>query len=702
MSVLLNLQCPVKSLQGKIYFLLSEANPCERISSEQPQQCISGWLAYNLSPSAATIGRTGCSGRVDTEITSLFTSIGDAFYPSTFAACVGSIAAFVCKVGAKGQAEHVSPQDALFHGRTGAQAVLEHSMSDAATINMKTGACGQSEWRLAGTGLISGRYDVNVKNRAQTHVLLRFREAPGEHCCRGSYYGFSGSRKKTISSLSEGCNKLNDHTNCAFSGLDKNHTAKDIAFGQASAVFSVSSQTYSDLVKKHTLSQSKWQEARQKERDIRNAYIGLYRLHRQTSFAALLRALYKSLTIENTSKNATPSFRCSIIAFQQGKPPFWRRGIIEIPPPPPPYEGDTDLILSCPVYEWGDVWFFLDSADDCQRALPKGLRPWRVRRRYTVMLHEILIKLLPDNLILPCESISVEIDIDSLLWKWSARTLNMDADNLVQNLKYVEIRLDDVVLRGLLEQYETAIRFADKITELSGRSLSAMLALNTRSRLEEEGKTAVQLAEDELYNTGWSLDWQTVDWLIPGGLFSYEKLSPLQAVSRLATAAGAFLLSDTANNILHVVPRFKTPFWELSEYNADIVIPTNYIITMSLSFEPGTLFNGVFVSGRNTGVFAKVVRSGTDGAPYADMVVDELITSTTVARERGRQILAGSGNRVKATIRTIFTPEIGVILPGEIVQITNWKGYVVSSRIEASLGAIYQTIVVDKPMGGLA
>ena len=57
--------------------------------------------------------------------------------------------------------------------------------------------------------------------------------------------------------------------------------------------------------------------------------------------------------------------------------------------------------------------------------------------------------------------------------------------------------------------------------------------------------TARQLAELELERagliTGFDLDWQLPDWLVPAGAWSYESLSPVQVIARLVESVGGTL-----------------------------------------------------------------------------------------------------------------------------------------------------------------
>ena len=109
------------------------------------------------------------------------------------------------------------------------------------------------------------------------------------------------------------------------------------------------------------------------------------------------------------------------------------------------------------------------------------------------------------------------------------------------------------------------------------------------------------------------------------------------------------------------------------------------------SWRRGPDYNGIFVSGTNQGVLAKVMRTGTSGNSLAPMITNDLITAVEVARESGRNKLAGFGNWQDGTfiLPLMADPGLpGLLLPGTLLQANeNNKAYkcqVVANTITAN------------------
>jgi hypothetical protein len=382
------------------------------------------------------------------------------------------------------------------------------------------------------------------------------------------------------------------------------------------------------------------------------------------------------------------------------------------PPPAPPEQPEPesfipnlDFDLGCvlPSPIWTGADFFLD-IETCDRVRSHGWLP-PVAPRVIIVIHTLSIVTLPDGTPIPCDEVRVVTDLDSWAWRWSVSVIGHDVANLVHDAKEVELQVDDHKWRGIAEAYDSRRQYGVMTTSVSGRSLSAYLAdpwSEARVRVEDTQRTAQQIAEDEVYNTGWSLDWSTVDWMVPAGAFAYDAQTPIGAIRMIAEAVGAVLQTHPWDKVLYVAPRYSVPSWEIELATPDVEIPEGIVISMSTRLQPGTLYRGVWVSGRTQGVAVRVYRSGTDGAPYATMVVDPLITHVDAGRERGKQILAAGGRRAHVTLTMPLLPDIGVVTPGSIVAVgsgaARWKGYVMAVSISARRARVVQTLTIDRPL----
>ena len=126
---------------------------------------------------------------------------------------------------------------------------------------------------------------------------------------------------------------------------------------------------------------------------------------------------------------------------------------------------------------------------------------------------------------------------------------------------------------------------------------------------------------------------------MPGGVWSYDKLSPLAAVRNIAAAAGAVVISHPWDLLLQVRPRYPVSPWAWLTSAPDVYIQDDLILRDSLRPASKPVYDYVLVSGQQRGVSDPIIRTGAAGELRAGMIVDPLITQHDVALERG-QIVA--------------------------------------------------------------
>ena len=296
-------------------------------------------------------------------------------------------------------------------------------------------------------------------------------------------------------------------------------------------------------------------------------------------------------------------------------------------------------------------------------------------------------------------AVSVTLDMSSWAWGFQATLGTREALNLVVPQNGVPVTLE-VNVNGwlwtvMVENWRESKSFGKATWTVQGRSESAQLAspyAPAKTYLEANNRTAVQLVEQELQNTGWSVDWQPIDWLVPGGCYSYNNQTPMQAIQMIAEAAGAVIQTDATAKTLHVVSRYAISPWQWSQATPDVILPDSVIKELSRDYKPSPAYNGIYVSGQTQGgVTVFVKRAGTDGAIQMPQVVHPLITSREIGQERGRIALASCGAWESITLATQLaqapnTP--GLILPGKLLQVVengvSWIGQVTGVNVAVS------------------
>lgn len=315
--------------------------------------------------------------------------------------------------------------------------------------------------------------------------------------------------------------------------------------------------------------------------------------------------------------------------------------------------------------------------------------------------HTISVVRLPDRLPLSVLAVSMSADMGSWAWSFSLRFADRTSLLAVapdaNGPKSVEITLDGYVWTALVEGYTDDRSFNKSGLSSNGRSRTALLAepfQAARSYVLDAPSTAQQLAARELEFSGYSLDWQIDDWPVPAGAWRYDRETPLSAILRIAKSTGAVVQSAPGSDILIVQPRYTTAPWTWGTQLVDATLDAASILNLGKRWQAGQGYNGVYVSGRNQGVLVNVVRDGSPGSPYAEMVVDDLVTDVIPARGVGLSVIASSLDReeIKLSIPLRPAPDApGLLMPGELVQVIDpvwgtFRAQVDSLSIDASRG----------------
>ena len=316
-----------------------------------------------------------------------------------------------------------------------------------------------------------------------------------------------------------------------------------------------------------------------------------------------------------------------------------------------------------------------------------------VRRSYMSINTASLVRW-PDLTPLPCTSMTIETDFDSWCWALSATLAGPEAWPLVQpNPLACEVlaTINGQQWKFLLDVPSTNRSFNSDQVLLKGRSRSAWLHdpyTPSTNRSEANAHTMQQLGEAALDNTGWTLDWQLPDWLVPAGRYQSWN-TPIGALIRLAQTTNDGLYTDPTLQVMRTMPRWPVASWLIDGEVVDILIPEAAIITLSQSPVYSQPLNGVYVSGTSHGALALVKIAGTDGALQpSEPIVNELLCDVdgVAARQRGLNALSDSGSGFTMDAETLFNPPtFPLVPPGLVVSIAGMKGVSRSVRISATV-----------------
>jgi hypothetical protein len=329
-----------------------------------------------------------------------------------------------------------------------------------------------------------------------------------------------------------------------------------------------------------------------------------------------------------------------------------------------------------------------------------------------LMQHSLSFVRLPERVEIPIKSLAMGIDMESWCWSLSA-TLPGSALPLVElsaaGPTEVEANIDGNTWLFLVEDIDMRREFGTSTVSVRGRSRAAWLAepyAPKRSFTPTAPITARQLAENELsrasvgagLESGFTLDWNLIDWLIPAGAVSFDNQSPMAIINRVADSAGGFVQAHPALKKLIVtsrVPRTASgdllPPWMWNTQDATnalaATLPLQALRTLNIRSKDKTAHNAVYVSGERSGVTAFVKRSGTAGEAQAPMVVDALITHADAARARGTSVLAQAGRQAIVSLEMPLWPTLGVLPVGKLIEVAStseaWRAQVLGVGISA-------------------
>jgi hypothetical protein len=320
---------------------------------------------------------------------------------------------------------------------------------------------------------------------------------------------------------------------------------------------------------------------------------------------------------------------------------------------------------------------------------------------------------LPDRTPVNLLSARVNTDIDSWCWSCAITPATADDYQLVRPSEEGEPRTLELTINGhvwvfIVEKTGRARRADGTNWEASGRSASALLAAPhapVSSYTEDNTREAVQLAAAPLTATGWTLTWNAPHWLVPGGTFAYQSLSPIQIIARVAASVGAFIACHPSEKILTISPRYSTSTWAWPPASADRALPDRILLTASERLEPGAAYNAVHCVGGTNGIIFKAIINGTDGSLEAPQVSDPLICQVAAGRERGRAELCRHGTKIAVTATAPLFPEgeaPGLVLPGEVVELGDEGDFALATGVSVrasrtSALAVYQDLALEVP-----
>lgn len=337
---------------------------------------------------------------------------------------------------------------------------------------------------------------------------------------------------------------------------------------------------------------------------------------------------------------------------------------------------------------------------------PNEPPPIPIARRVYIVMNDVQVVRLPERTPIAVLSVDLNASVDS--WAWTVRMELADPSQLAllkpdgNGPKLVEITMNSYVWTAIIEGRERNRVFADASVTVTGRSQTALLSGDytaARSKSFEDAFSAQQLANLEISERAlpFTVDWRGLDWVVPGGVWYYQDLAPIDVIAQIAAARGAVLQSAPGDASLIVQSRYPVSPWSWGVGNADVALPIDWVTNINAQQQSKPMYDAVIIAGQAQGVLAKVTRAASAGATFAPQVVDQLMVTPDVATERGRNILSDRGVQEQVDMDIpLFAPGTvtagmsGLYQPLLLVDVQDpsdpWQGQTVGVSISARRG----------------
>lgn len=295
-----------------------------------------------------------------------------------------------------------------------------------------------------------------------------------------------------------------------------------------------------------------------------------------------------------------------------------------------------------------------------------------------IVINEVYLTRSADGAVLEASDLNMSIDVQSWTWGWSA-TIPAAQLPLVRPAAYGEMvelmaSINGNLVRLVVETIARDRRFASATLRIAGRGHAAWLSAPhspVQTRYNAEARTAAQLLDEALTlneaSIGWTVDWQAADWLVTAGAWSHTG-TYIDAATRLAEAAGAYVQAHDTDPTLRVLPWYPAMPWNWADQTPDIQIPEDVCEVEGIEWQDKPAYNAVWIHGAQAGRRDRIKRAGSAADNYAQTVVDPLATAPQMTMARGGRVLADTGRQAHISLRLPVLPETGLIKPGALVR----------------------------------
>jgi hypothetical protein len=276
------------------------------------------------------------------------------------------------------------------------------------------------------------------------------------------------------------------------------------------------------------------------------------------------------------------------------------------------------------------------------------------------------------------------------------------------NEPLVTVNINGFVFAFIAEEVSRSRAFINHSYSLNGRSITARLGADyakAQGGLIAQDLYASQIIRQQLADTGITLDrFDVKDWLIPANTYAVTNKTPIAVIGELAKACGGFVYSHPSEAKLSILPRWKKYAWELATANADVVLNTDVIRSMSDQKRTNPRYNTVTLIGGTEA--SEVYRNRQGRNLIAPVDSNILFTDRDCVVQKGAELLSDSGTHIDNNIKMRWADKYNIPLANlsEIWQVNDpegaWKGMTRSVAVSVDWDndapTVWQTVNIDR------
>lgn len=324
------------------------------------------------------------------------------------------------------------------------------------------------------------------------------------------------------------------------------------------------------------------------------------------------------------------------------------------------------------------------------------------------------IAIAPDN-------IKISQLIEGYVWEMTGELHGRTSVNYLRpdatGPRHIELQMNGHTWLLAVKSYRKSTALANETYSFTAQSRSMLLDGDQSDKVTVALPNAIgawQLVEQLLQPLGFTIDrpavaeWvQTPEWTLAAQSASWVSVTPMAILGDIAAACGAVVTPHMTEDKITITPRYRVSpgKWASAPASAwSHLIPEGMSPSENSERQFTTPLERVLIAGTTHGVITDVVRQGSAGAVSAPDVSDVLAQDALANAERGRNILAESGQIEIVTLEMPLLPpgqSPSLIVPGELVKVlredgSETRGLVLGNTITPNgVSAIWQSVSLE-------